>query len=117
MRHINNLIIAQADDKTQAYKLATSWIIDKGLTSQPTPDGANTVSIRSLDNPDYYIRIMNGFSVVLQQLNYTDPTFTIDATFIVRNGLADPNQVSFELLNQPGYFLRQFQDQVVAATV
>lgn len=66
MRHINFMILAQNDDRSEAYKLATSWIIDTGLDSALPEDGANTVSIRSLDYPDYYIRIMNGFTVVLQ---------------------------------------------------
>lgn len=65
MRHTNFMILAQTDDKTEAYKLATSWIIDDGLDSQVIEDGAHTVSIRALQFPDYYIRIMNGFTVTL----------------------------------------------------
>ena len=40
MRHFNFMILAQADDKSEAYKLATSWIIDSGLDQTEQPDGA-----------------------------------------------------------------------------
>ncbi len=49
---------------------------------------------------------MNGFSIVLQKLDKEDVNFTRDATFIIRRGLVDPNLYSFELLSQPGYYLR-----------
>lgn len=90
------MLLAQSDDHTKEYKLATSWIIDVGLDKERPSDGANTVSIRSLEFPDSYIRIMNGFTVVLQQLNISDPVFLREATFVVRKGLADPNQFSLE---------------------
>ena len=45
----------------------------------------------------------------------SDPSFLKEATFIIRRGLAEPNQFSFEHLPQPGVFLRQLNDQVVAA--
>jgi hypothetical protein len=68
-------------------------------------DGANLVSIRSLDYPDYYLRVMNGFSIVLHKFDQS-ANYSRDATFIVRKGLVEPNLFSFELLSQPGYFLR-----------
>lgn len=45
----------------------------------------------------------------------SDANAVREATFIVRRGLADPNLISFEHLSQPGVFLRQYSDQVVAA--
>jgi hypothetical protein len=104
------MLLAQADDRSKEYKLATSWIIDVGLDQDKPADGANTVSIRSLEFPDYYIRIINGFTAVLQQLNMSDPVFLREATFIVRKGLADPNQFSLEHFVQHGFFLRQYND-------
>ena len=66
MRHYNFMVLAQPDDRRQDFKLATSWIIDGGLDSTiELDDGANLVSIRSLDNPEYYLRVMKGFSIVL----------------------------------------------------
>ncbi len=66
MRHYNYMVLAQADDKSPNFKLASSWIIDAGLdTSSEMEDGANLVSIRSLEYPDFYLRVMNGFSIVL----------------------------------------------------
>lgn len=98
MRQLNFMLLAQQDDTTEAFKLGTAWIIDGGLYSSAPSDGAQTVSIRSLQFPDYYIRIVNGFTVVLQQLKMEDATFLKEATFLVRRGLADPNQISFEHL-------------------
>jgi hypothetical protein len=68
-------------------------------------DGAYLVSIRSLEYPDYYLRVMNGFSIVLQKFE-EGSNYSSDATFIVRKGLVDTNLYSFELLSQPGFFLR-----------
>lgn len=64
------MLTASIDDKSEAFKLGSSWIIDGGLAGPNNggkiqPDGAQTVSIRSLEFPDYYIRIINGFTVVL----------------------------------------------------
>ena len=98
MRHSNFMILAQTDDHSEAYKLATSWIIDAGLEQKKLADGAKTISIRSLEYPDHYLRIMNGFSVVLQKFDSADSNFTKDSTFIVKKGLVDSNLYSFELL-------------------
>ena len=109
------MVLAQADDKKPIFKLASSWIIDAGLdNSNEMEDGAYLVSIRSLEYPDYYLRVMNGFSIVLHKFEQSS-NYSRDATFIVRKGLVDTNLYSFELLSQPGYFLRQLNDQVVAA--
>ena len=109
------MVLAQADDKKPIFKLASSWIIDAGLdNSNEMEDGAYLVSIRSLEYPDYYLRVMNGFSIVLHKFEQSY-NYSRDATFIVRKGLVDTNLYSFELLSQPGYFLRQLNDQVVAA--
>jgi hypothetical protein len=106
MRHFNFMMLAQADDKKPSFKLASSWIIDAGLdNSNEMEDGAYLVSIRSLEYPDYYLRVMNGFSIVLQKFEQGS-NYSSDATFIVRKGLVDTNLYSFELLSQPGFFLR-----------
>lgn len=100
MRHSLFMLLVQPDDKSESYKLGTSWIIDSGLEGPAIAgeNGVNFVSIRSLEYPDHYLRIMNGFTVVLQEFSSTDKNYTRDATFIVQKGLADPNLISFELL-------------------
>jgi len=50
-----------------------------------------------------------------QQVNMSDDAFLTEATFTLRRGLADTNQMSFESLANPGVYLRQYNDQVVAA--
>lgn len=58
---------------------------------------------------------MNGFSMVLQKFNGSDPGYARDATFIVRKGLIESNNhYSFELLSQPNHFILQLNDQVTA---
>ena len=99
MRHFNFMVLAQADDKKPVFKLASSWIIDAGLdNSKEMEDGANLVSIRSLEYPDYYLRVMNGFTIVLQEFEQSS-NYSRDATFIVRKGLVDTNLYSFEVLS------------------
>ena len=65
------------------------------------------ISIKSLENPDLYIRVVNGFSVVLEKINLTNRNHTRDATFIVRQGLADKNMLSFEVFSKKNFFLRE----------
>ena len=77
-------------------------------------EDANLVSIRSLDNPEYYLRVQNGFSIVLKKYDLKDINFAKEATFIVREGLVDSTLYSFELLSKPEFFLRQKNDQVIA---
>lgn len=102
------MFLAQEYRSDEEFSLATSFIIDSGL------DGKNTVSIRSLNYPDYYLRIRNKFTVVLEQIDHSDLDFRSDSSFFVKKGLADPNLISFELSSSPDVFLRQYDDQVIA---
>eukprot|EP00347_Sterkiella_histriomuscorum_P012357 403368902 len=108
LKNSNFMILAQEYKNDEEFSLATSFIIDAGL------NGGKTVSIRSLNYPDYYLRIRNKFTVVLQQIDHSDSSFRADASFNVKKGLADPNLLSFELSSSPDIYLRQYDDQVIA---
>jgi len=63
-----------------------------------------TVSFRSINYPDYFIRHKNGEAWI--DPNDNTQLFKLDASFRVVPGLANPHAVSFESVNYPGEYLR-----------
>ncbi|CDW83161.1 alpha-l-arabinofuranosidase b [Stylonychia lemnae] len=108
LRHLNGMFLAQEMRDDEDYRLSASLILDYGLT------GENTVSIRSFNMPDYYLRIGTQNLIKLQQIDHSDPNFRADATFKVKRGLIDPNLISFESINRPDVYIRQDDDQIRA---
>ena len=87
--------------------------INPVVTGQDTKDAefqivpglaGDGISFASVNFPGYYLR--HQFSrIKLNQFDGTD-LFRQDATFMVREGLADRTWVSFESFNHPGQFIR-----------
>lgn len=63
-----------------------------------------TVSFRSINYPDHFIRHRNGEAWL--DANDGSELFKLDASWRVVPGLANPNAVSFESVNYPGEYLR-----------
>ncbi|WP_035704945.1 family 43 glycosylhydrolase [Glycomyces tenuis] len=72
--------------------------------------GSGSVSLRSANYPDRYLRHRNG-EFWLDAFEDTD-LYKQDASFQQRAGLADSNGVSFQSVNYPDYYLRRSGDYV-----
>jgi len=96
-RHQDGLGFIQ-EISSQLDRQDASWSIGPGLA------GHNTVSFRSVNYPQLYLRHQH-WRVKLHRFEETD-LFRKDASFKRLNGLAEGGWVSFEALNAPDHFLR-----------
>lgn len=90
------------------YSDGTFRIVPGGLVGGSPSEGL--VSFEALNWPGWYLRHQNFRLCLSQRTN--DSLFLEDATFILRPGLRygnpnDPNWVSLESVNYPGYFIRE----------
>lgn len=90
------------------YRDGTFRLVPGGLVGGNPSEGL--VSFEALNLPGWYLRHQN-FRLHLSQ-KADDDLFKKDATFRLRPGLrygnpSDPNWVSFESVNYPGYFIRE----------
>ena len=74
-------------------------------------------SFQSVNFPNVYLRQVNG-EIKAVALNENDENFRTEATFYIREGIADPAKQSFESLAVPGNFIRHrnsllFSEQIV----
>ena len=94
IRHQNG---ASLIDNNVAPKEDAYWKMVPGLAGQG-------VSFQSRQSPNSYLRHRDGRMFL--DANDGKPLFAEDATFIVRPGLADNTQVSFQSLNFPDRYIR-----------
>ena len=102
MRHKDYKMRIDKYEDSTIYKLDSQFKVVKSLLQVRNVD---TVSLRSINYPQYYIRHA-GYKCYIGR-NDGSELFKADATWIPVLGLADEGQgVSFESLNFRGYYMR-----------
>jgi len=107
LRHRDGHLWVEAGDGSDLYRKDATWRIDSPLWT-----GETYLSFQSFNYPDRYIRHRNALGEATPIVSDLDKK---DATFRVIPGLADPNCVSLESRNYPGYFLRHQDSRVKLA--
>ena len=97
LRHKNGKLQREKQENSQLYQLDTSFDVVPGLYGIG-------ISFRSVNYPDHFIRHCNDECSIAKSED--TELFTKDASWIPREGIADPKGVSFESVNYPGEFMR-----------
>lgn len=111
-RHKNWKLLRESREKqenSQLYDLDASFDVVPGL------HGIG-VSFRSVNYPNYFIRHCEDWCSIAKYVDYSDASdpdlFRKDASWIPREGIADPKGVSFESVNYPGEFMRHSKGRI-----
>ena len=108
MRHKGYRMRIDKYENSQIFKLDSQFEVVKSLLQVRNVD---TVSLRSKNYPQYYIR-HSGYNCYIGK-NDGSELFKADATWIPVLGLADQSQgVSFESLNYRGFYMRHSRYQL-----
>ena len=108
-RHKNGDLLRESQESSQLYDLDTSFDVVPGLYGIG-------VSFRSVNYPNRFIRHCNSLCSIDKYMEYShagDPDlFKKDASWIPREGIADPKGVSFESVNYPREFMRHSSGKI-----
>ena len=99
IRHRSYELWLDSYENNDAYQLHVEYDIVPGLSGVG-------ISFRSKNFPNYYIRHNKGLGFLHCYQN--DQQYKEEASWIPREGLADPRGVSFESVRLPGLYLRHY---------
>uniref|UniRef100_A0A1X7VPY0 Alpha-L-arabinofuranosidase B arabinose-binding domain-containing protein n=1 Tax=Amphimedon queenslandica TaxID=400682 RepID=A0A1X7VPY0_AMPQE len=98
-----DVVIEEKDEKDKDFRKATIFKVVPGLSGEG-------ISLEADSRSKYFI-VQDGTDVFLKR-HVDEKGFKRSATWMPRNGLANPHGVSFASVTEPGHFMRHVLRQV-----